>query len=963
MLLRTWLTFSTVIAFLLAILGFLSSLQRNAIFSDLLRQRISVVAQTTASAFKPITDLGLPLATIRNGSGIVARARATDRTIARVDALSPDGEVVFSTGSTLRPMPQRLLQAMKYSRSSRWSAETSDEILSGFNIVGADGHVNGAVVVAYPQRSLEASSIAFIGGTVKTALLVWAASSLVAFILLRLILAAPGRAVSQIESLSQGDSVADSTSTPTTPARSAPTFWRNLFGPEIEQLKINLLEARSQYDRAWESLAALSSATPDASDSPVHAGSQTVEESVVASSSTRSLARRIASRLTLLAAAIIVVSAMLLGHTILGAVNHSIEPEFAARGSLIGTVVGENVQRAVNAGVPLEGLVGADRYFGDMLGQLPEVAYIAVVTGTGRVVLEAGRRTGPDLAPPHQRQDFRSHPIVVDGKEIAFVLIDIDPAFIAKKFLDVFLDMGVVVLAAILLAFEIMVLMSSRTLTAPLDRLQRVAAMQAAGNFSIRASVSATHPVDRAARSLIERAEALNARFATLQATIADSDRRRALLEQLRERYGLSERGPTTLRFAYFTDLRLALFLFAAADELPLSFLPLYTRAADNPWRWMDESVLISLPLAGYLSAIVFISPYAGPLAQRLGRRGLLFLSAIPVLAAHLLLYFATSVPEIVVARTIIGAGYALVTLACQDYVIETTQREDRDRALGMFSAALFGGIFCGTAIGGVLADRLGPSNVFLFSAALVATSAMLTLWFVKPVSESRHAALPVTQKAPRVPTVPKVPIFAALRDMRFAMLVLGVAIPANVLLQAFICYLVALSLSALGAPPADIGRTLMIYFIAVAFVGSFGGRVAGRGVPVTWIAQVGSLVAGLSLLPVALGPGKISMIFAVLGAGIGHGLVRGAQVSVAMSIAETDLSHLGSGAVLGTLRTMERLGSIVGLVAIAALAGAAGYAVATATVALWSIAGAVLFVISTRSRAARLDRGTPTSS
>ena len=142
----------------------------------------------------------------------------------------------------------------------------------------------------------------------------------------------------------------------------------------------------------------------------------------------------------------------------------------------------------------------------------------------------------------------------------------------------------------------------------------------------------------------------------------------------------------------------------------------------------------------------------------------------------------------------------------------------------------------------------------------------------------------------------------------------------------------------------------------------SFGGRVAERGVPVTLIALAGSLVAGLSLLPVAFGPGKISMIFAVLGAGFGHGLVRGAQVSVAMSIAETDLSRLGSSVVLAALRTMERLGSIVGLIAIAALAGKAGYAIATATVAVWSIAGGAVFAISTQPRQARIDRGRPTS-
>ncbi|MFP3457889.1 hypothetical protein R0J89_16735, partial [Psychrobacter sp. SIMBA_152] len=72
--------------------------------------------------------------------------------------------------------------------------------------------------------------------------------------------------------------------------------------------------------------------------------------------------------------------------------------------------------------------------------------------------------------------------------------------------------------------------------------------------------------------------------------------------------------------------------------------------------------------------------------------------------------------------------------------------------------------------------------------------------------------------------------------------------------------------------------------------------------------------------------------------------------------------SRLGSSVVLAALRTMERLGSIVGLIAIAALAGEAGYAVATATVALWSIAGGVLFAIFTRPRPARIDRGTPTS-
>jgi len=64
---RSWLTLSVVIATVQAVLALLSILQHNAILSDLIRQRLSVVAQTTAASFQPIIRLGLPLSMMRNG--------------------------------------------------------------------------------------------------------------------------------------------------------------------------------------------------------------------------------------------------------------------------------------------------------------------------------------------------------------------------------------------------------------------------------------------------------------------------------------------------------------------------------------------------------------------------------------------------------------------------------------------------------------------------------------------------------------------------------------------------------------------------------------------------------------------------------------------------------------------------------------------------------------------------------
>lgn len=631
----------------------------------------------------------------------------------------------------------------------------------------------------------------------------------------------------------------------------------------------------------------------------------------------------------------IVASAIVVGALILNNVNRSIEPELAARTNLVGTVVSENVQRALAAGVPLDNLVGAEQFFGNMLKQLPEVAYIAVATG--RIVLEAGDRIDPYLAPPRERKSVRSHPIMHEGKEKAYVVIDIDPAFISKKFLDVFLDIGVVVLVTILVAFEIMVLMISRSLTAGIDRLHRLAAMQAVGDFSKHTITAARSSIERAIALLAKRADLLNAQFKTKMSELKQSAERTAELELLGTRYGLSEGGPQILRFSYFTDLRLALFLFAAADELPLSFLPLYTRAAENLWPWIDASVLLSLPLAGYLLAIVVASPFSRALVQRFGVRQVLVLAVLPTLGAHVGLYLAGTAQEIIFWRTVTGFGYAIVTLACQDYVLDSASRNERDRSLGMFTLVLIGGVFAGAALGGVLADRLGQQNVFLISAVLVAVSGLLAVWLIAPGaanSGTGTGSLRITR------------VLATLKSARFSALVLGLAVPANVLLQAFISYLLALTLDSLGASTSDIGRTLMLYFLGIVVVSSISGRAAEAGLSVGFLALLGALLAGASLSFVVLWPTEITIAIAVLGAGIGHGIVRGAQVSLAMTLAETDLNEAGPTAVLGALRTMERLGSVVGLLLVAAVAGYAGYGAATAVVAIWTLAGAAIFAM-----------------
>jgi len=929
---RSWLALAAVIAIVQGVLALLSVLQHEAILSDLVRQRLAVVAQTTAASFQPVVDLGLPLSMMRGGNAIAARALETDPDIRAVHVFNPSGIILYST---LKDRPQsvapEVLQAMRLAAGAAWSLESEDELDSGYSI-RRGGELVGAVLVAYPKDDLERATRAMASSTAQLAVLLWAALSAIAYVVLRLRLAGPVRRLERLEALAPGDGLPMSTLAAETPSQ-APTRFE-LLGDELDQLETKLRQAARSYETVQSALtgepfaARRIEAVATSTGRPSRVRSVTVKQTPG-----RSLARAVARRLAPLAALLIVAGALILGAITVQNVRRSVEPELAARTSLIGTVVSENVERAVSAGAPLDQLVGAERFFGAMLAELPEVAYIAVATG--RVVLEAGQRIDPYLAPPRARKDVRSHPIMHDGEEIAYVIIDIDPAFITDRFLDVFLDLGVIVLVTV------MILLTSRSLTAALDRLQHIAALQAAGDFSKRVSTTTRGAIDQMAARLSERAERLNALFAAASAraaAAAEAKARQQSLEAVRARFRLSREGPATLRFPYFTDIRLALFLFAAADELLLSFLPLYTRAAANPWGWLDQNVVISLPLAGYLLAILVATPFARSLAAALGHRTLFVAAAVPTLAAHLGLYFATTVPEIVLFRTVTGFGYALVTLACQDYVLDIVAKDQRDRSLGMFSTVLFGGIFCGTALGGVLADRLGQSEVFLVSTGLIIVSALLIVRFLSP-TDTRAGANPQTRGQPM--------LWAPLRDRQFTALVLGIVIPAGVLLQAFVSYLVALMLDGLGASTADIGRTLMLYFLAIALVGPLAGRAAEARLPTSAIALAGALLSGAALLLPALWPNHLALFGAVLGAGVGHGMTRGAQVSIAMTIAENGLARLGPNAVLGALRTLERGGSIAGLLGIATLAGMAGYAEATLAVSIWVLGGGALYALA----------------
>lgn len=903
---RNWLSMTAILG--LAILRSLALLQHNSILAMLLKQRLSVVAQSTAGDFRPVATMGLPLSMLRNAQAVLREARANDANIRAIYITEHDGSVIHTDGALgqagLAPAVLHTLQ--QHQHQQVWSSETDTALTSAAAIVRGDHSVAGWVLVFYTKDAFNKTTRQLERKIIQSGLGIWGLVSLLAWGVLRRQLGGAVKGFAQVQRLL----AQFAQHRPGQPLPDAPdTNGCGLFIHELPRLHRKLSLAATRYARA------LHQQTGTSGPADPQPGNTTLTTELIKQAPDTSMARALSRRLAPALVMLVVAVVLLQGWQIYRQVLDSFEPEQSVRLELIGSLANRTIQRAVSAGVPLNSLVGASRYFEELLHDFPEVSYLAMTAH--RLEVEAGQHVQPRPDNWWSGRDETSvFPITDNAGETGRIIVEANPHYFAQQLQNLTLDLAMVMVVAMLLAYQVVVVTLSLSMTGPLNRLNHLLIRQSRGDFSCRLGHHRHSALDRAAAFLSARADTLCQRQQSAGNTCAT---------------------PRLLRFAYLNDIRLPVFLFGVADALSISFLPVYTRLLDNPLHWLNAGVVLSLPLAGYLLAITLGAPLVRALNARWGVRRLLLLAALLMLAANAGMAAAVTTVDLIIFRTLAGLGYAAATLAGQDYLLDVVPREMRGRALGLFTSALFSGIFSGAAVGGLIADRSGPPAVFLTGALIALVAAVLVWCFIPP--DPRQTAGSTFRLAD---------LLQPLRNTRFIVLITGLAIPANVMIQGFIAFLVALQMNALGATAADVARMVMLYFLLLLLIAPVAPRL-DKHLHISTRAILGALLAATALGVAAIWPGYWSMLYAVAGAGAGagQGLMRDAAVAIAITLAESDLAHLGQDTVLGSLRMVERAGSIIGLLATAWLASQLGYSAGIAAIALWLLTGMLVLLMA----------------
>ena len=363
---------------------------------------------------------------------------------------------------------------------------------------------------------------------------------------------------------------------------------------------------------------------------------------------------------------------------------------------------------------------------------------------------------------------------------------------------------------------------------------------------------------------------------------------------------------------------RLSVFLLILSEELTRAFLPLHIASLAPA-----DGAAIGLPISAYMLSFALFTPFAGRWAERYGVARTFAAGALLSAAGFGWAMAGGGYWAFVAARCLCAAGYAVGTMAMQQHFLNAAAAGERTRALALYVGALQTAAICGSAIGGLIAERFGAAVVFAGAAGL----GMLALVV------QRADVSPGPAATPR----PSAPLLPVLGRPRVWLPLLTAALPAKLALAGFLFYLVPLALRQEGYGSGATGRALMLYFLLAALANPLGSWLSDRYGWNRRLVVVGGLIIGAGGLA-GLMPGPGALVVGIATLGIGTGLGAAALQSM--------IGRDGPPALV-LLRTGERLGAVAGPLFAGSLFGLLAYGGTMAAIGAVVLTAILVFALS----------------
>ena len=658
--------------------------------------------------------------------------------------------------------------------------------------------------------------------------------------------------------------------------------------------------------------------------------------------------RKLLRKLMLLSVGILVLGQAAIVWISLDTFERELEPQLIQKAIVVGSSITGEIRYAIaELGIPLRELVGVEPFFNNLLKSNTDIEYLILQHSANSDVLAQGGLSDGSLdritsgLPSVVNQPgmnteiagFSNITFQISDKEttVALLHVGISNEYIRSQLSEIFYDVITIAIVSLMVALQFLVFFTGERISEPIARI-KLALREGADGLLANRFISTTKDeigalstsFNRTLNDLTQRYEDL--RFETNEVKSAQIDDNIAREIQLRcdyvsDRYRFGDGMRIRPRNAF--QIRLPLFLFLFSEGLSRSFLPLFI----NQYTFEDSPLLISFPIALYMSAIMAVVFLGGRVIDRFGSRYVFLIGVIPAVIGYVGTFTTQGYYDLVFWRLLSGIGYGFIFIAAQAWVTEHSAKgSDRAQDMTLFFSATFISAVCGPAIGGIIAVQIGFETTFLLSAMMALVSAFIVYKTLDSQKQSDAEDVPPSQQ-----TMPDSEGWLILlRNPRFIAVTVFAAIPTKMMLSGLLFYLVPLYLNELGKDPATIGRVIMLYGIVPVFLLTYLARVMDRyknQIVMTTISGVLSGIGCFFVLSASLfgGPAN-ALAVTILILGLSHALSTISQPSVVQKITQEHNATIGQTSIINAYLLLETSGLILGPIIAGILVVAGGY-------------------------------------
>jgi len=688
--------------------------------------------------------------------------------------------------------------------------------------------------------------------------------------------------------------------------------------------------------------------------------------------------RGILGRLVLLAVIVLLLGQMVVSWFAVTGFERALEPQLGQKAGAVGRAVADQIAFVVDElGIPSDDLVGVDPFLDKILESNEDIKYLLMVDPSSGVQFARGlppetlAQVLPDLPGPGSETGSRSEvagfinsvfPIEASGRVVTVLHVGVSGEYVRGRLSELLYEAITVIVVSLLVTLEFLVFLVSVRVSGPLERIEKTLADGAQGRFGNHIVMRARDEIGDLVSALNQALRGLRQRYEDFQfdvREIKDAQIDKGIVERIQtvcqpveDRYNFS--GGAGLRPRNAMQIRVPLFLFMFAEELPRSFLPLFIAGLSPTDSAISDELLFGLPITLFMLAGMLVVPLGGGLADRFGARWVFLAGVIPATIGYFGTFLAQDYYDLVGWRILSGIGYGIIFIAAQAWVADNTDTRNRAQGMSVFVGGVFAATICGPSIGGIFADRIGFEATFLISAGLAVISGLVVYFMLDGTVRGRRThRTTFGGQAWRT-------LFS---DGRLLAVAVFAAIPGKLILAGFLFYLVPLYLSDLGNRQSVIGWMIMLYGVSTLAFMPIMARFADRSGRHVAVVAVGGLLAGAgclaSLSDATFGGPLNAVVIAIVALGIGHALSLTSQLAIVQEVA-SHYGGLGQASAIGAYRLVERSGMVLGPVVAGVLAANFGYQgaiVGIGCIVLVCIALYMLLMKISRRRTARMRR------